>query len=67
VPGEDDELLTPKEVAALCRVHLMTVYHWLGSGTDKAAVLPSFKAGSRRRIRRADLEAFLTRERAAKE
>lgn len=57
----DDELLTPQEVAALCRVHLMTVYHWLGSGTDRPAILPSFKVGSRRRIRRSDLETFLSR------
>jgi excisionase family DNA binding protein len=51
---QQDDLLTPEEVAEQLRVTLPTVYAWLKMGR-----LHGLRAGKFWRIRPADLEAFL--------
>ena len=60
--SDDPHYLEVKEVAALLRVHAETVKKWCYRGR-----LPYTKAGSRIRIKRADLEAFLERCRTGQE
>ena len=52
------DLLTTKEAAELLRVSHWTVSAWLSQGK-----LPRVKAGGRTLIAKADLEAFLHRDR----
>jgi excisionase family DNA binding protein len=54
-----DELLTPDETAEYLKVTPAAVYQWI---KDKG--LPTVKAGSLLRIRKAELDAWLERERA---
>jgi excisionase family DNA binding protein len=49
-----DEYLTPDQVAALIKVHVMTVYNWLNAGK-----LRGYKAGDQWRIKQSDVETFL--------
>jgi excisionase family DNA binding protein len=50
-----DDLITPKEVARLLKVHVSTVYRWCLSGR-----LPSYRrAGCRFLIRLADVRSLL--------
>ena len=50
-----DELLTPKQGAESAQVHEYTVRRWLYRGE-----LPFVKIGRATRIRRSDLEKFIT-------
>jgi PTS system nitrogen regulatory IIA component len=59
---EPDRLLTVKEAAAILGVRPGTVYLWAERGE-----LPSYKIGSLRRFRLADLEAFIESCRQAPE
>lgn len=52
---DGSELLTLQESADRLKVHYMTAYRWVRRGE-----LPAFKAGGRLRVRRADLERFVT-------
>lgn len=54
------ELLTIREVAALCKVTPQAVYIWI-----KERGLPTLKLGARMRIRRSELDQWMTRGRAA--
>ena len=50
------DLLTPEEVAAEVRVTRRTVYEWLRKGK-----LSALRAGRSWRVRREDLETFLSK------
>jgi excisionase family DNA binding protein len=52
------DLLTPGEAARVARVHVKTVRAWLRGG------LQSQTAGRRKRIRRADLDAWMHRDKS---
>ena len=52
------ELLTPAEAATVARVHVQTVRDWLRGG------LPFVMAGSRKRIRRGDLDTWTQRHKS---
>ena len=54
-----EELLTPAEVAAITKRHVQTVREWLREG------LPHRKAGQRKIVRRADLDAWMHRDKSA--
>jgi len=54
--GPDDDLLTPREVAALAGVTVTTVARWARTEVLKASALT---LGGQRRYRRADVLAFL--------
>ena len=54
-PGLDAELLTVGEVAQLMRVSNMTVYRLI-----KAGQLGAIRVGKNYRIRRRDIEAYLS-------
>ncbi|MGH3381900.1 MAG: helix-turn-helix domain-containing protein [Actinoallomurus sp.] len=54
--GPDDDLLTPREVAALAGVTVTTVSRWARAEILKAFALTP---GGQRRYRRADVLAFL--------
>ncbi|MDE2105664.1 MAG: helix-turn-helix domain-containing protein [Patescibacteria group bacterium] len=49
------EYMTPLEVADLLRVHANSVLNWLREGR-----IPAVKVGAQWRIRRADLDKWLT-------
>ena len=51
----EDDLLTLQEAADRLKVHYMTAYRWVRKGD-----LPAFKAGGRLRVRRTDLDHFIT-------
>lgn len=53
-----EELLKPQEIAKLTGTHVQTVRGWLRSG------LQFQKAGSRKLVRRADLDAWLHRDKS---
>ncbi len=50
-----DEIMTPEETAEYLKVHPQTVYRQLRAGK-----LPGRKIGDQWRVRRADLDAFLS-------
>ncbi len=54
-PPDDDELLTPSEVAAMFRVNPKTVTRWARSG--KISAIRTL--GGHRRFRRSEIEAKL--------
>jgi MerR family transcriptional regulator, light-induced transcriptional regulator len=54
-PGD---LLTLQEAAEQLKVHYMTAYRWVRQGD-----LPAFKAGGRLRVRRTDVDRFVTQRR----
>lgn len=56
--GRWPDLMTVEQVAAYLQVHRMTVYRYIRTGR-----LPAARVGRVYRIRRADLEAFLDRQR----
>ena len=51
-----EELLTPEEVAALLKVERNTIYIWL-----RANELKGVKVGDLWRVRKSDLNEFLTK------
>lgn len=51
--GMDTEYLSPKEVAAVLRCHLDTIYARLEEGS-----LPAYRVGRQWRIKRSDIEAL---------
>ena len=54
-PMDDNDYLSPDDVAELVKVHPATVRQWVPTGQ-----LPAGRAGPRRvRIRRSDLDAFI--------
>jgi excisionase family DNA binding protein len=55
-PDPDDDLLTPREVAALVGVNVTTVARWARTEVLKAAAVTP---GGQRRFRRADVRTFL--------
>lgn len=55
IPINERDVLTPKEVADLCAISLSMVYKLMKSGR-----LPYIEIGSLKRIRRCDVETFLT-------
>jgi excisionase family DNA binding protein len=58
VPDDDDELLTPSQVAVMFSVDAKTVTRWAKDGK-----LPSFRTlGGHRRYRRSEVEALINRE-----
>ncbi|GCE06120.1 helix-turn-helix domain-containing protein [Dictyobacter aurantiacus] len=52
-----DEILEPKEVAALLKVHQRTIVRWAEQGK-----LPGFKLGDLWRFRREAIEDFIRQE-----
>ncbi|MFT3873461.1 MAG: helix-turn-helix domain-containing protein [Nocardioides sp.] len=55
--GQDDDILTSRQVADLFKVGTSTVKRWADAG-----VIPCFRTPGRRyRFRRADVEALLTK------
>ena len=54
-PERGEDVLTPDEVARRLRCSRRTVYNLIGDGR-----LPSFRVGKLRRVRRDDLERFIT-------
>ena len=52
-----DQYYTIKEVAKLLKVAYLTVYRWIQSGKFTA-----YKAGKQYRIKKEDLDTFLTRK-----
>lgn len=57
---EQPSFLTPQEVSDLLRVSVQTVRRWIKEGA-----LPAYKVGRAWRIRRADLDRWLNRQRTA--
>lgn len=53
-----EQLLTSDEVADILKVSKMTLHRW-----NKRGVLPKIEIGSKRRYRRADIEAFIEKSR----
>lgn len=49
-----EELYTIQEVAQICKVDRTTVYYWMRTGKLKFVLV-----GSRRRVRRSDLDQFI--------
>jgi len=56
------EFLTPQEVADVLKVRVTTVYEWIRLGK-----LPASRLGNRYRVARADLTAFVERNKAVQE
>lgn len=56
---EENDLLTPHEVAAICRVHITTVRRWIVCGDLAAIMLPHYGKWRQYRVRRCDLEERL--------
>ena len=55
LPDDPKDLMKPREVAELLRIHLVTVYEWHKSGK-----LPGQRlGGTSLRFRRSDVEALL--------
>jgi len=54
----DKELLTVKDVMALYSIGIATVYNWFNRG------LPKVKIGRMTRIKRSDLEEFISNGKA---
>ena len=53
-----EQLLTTDEVADILKVSKMTLHRW-----NKRGILPKIEIGSKRRYRRADIEAFIEKSR----
>lgn len=51
----DEKYYTIKEVAETLKVAYLTVYRWIKSGK-----LPSYKAGKQYRIKKNDLDTFIS-------
>ena len=56
-----DQLLTVRDVAALLQEHPVTVRRRIARGEIRAANLGGARNGARYRIRRADVDRFITR------
>lgn len=56
-PPDDSEYLTAAQVAKLTKFDEDTVRRWMRTGK-----LPSRRVGSRKRVRRSDLERFLAKD-----
>lgn len=52
-------LVTLREAAAMCRVHVETVKKWLSAGLVPASRVVYVGPGRRRRLRRADVRRYL--------
>lgn len=58
---EDNDVLTPEEVAAKLRLHIQTVYELLRSGE-----IPAYKTGRHWKIDKADFEAYKIKQKQKK-
>ena len=58
--GNDEDLLTVREVAAACRVDDTTVRRWIKSGVLEALALPHRGRRSSYRVKRGELRRILT-------
>lgn len=54
---DEDVYYTIEEVASMLKVAYLTVYRWI-----KANKLVSYKAGKQHRIKKTDLETFMTKK-----
>jgi len=56
---DGNELLTLREAAALCRVHVETIKKWIAAGLIPSGRVVYVGPGRRRRLRRADVRRYL--------